>query len=154
MQTKFLQISKIFSKESEKTGKALRKVSRFRKTPAGAIVRKSFPRAKFHLSCKTGKRSGYLPGRQQRKDRSRPRLPPGKIPHPQGSGAGFPGDGENRKTVQDSLPAGYCSQNARGLWPGSTPEPLPEAAFPGLLVNQSGNLTVHSHLPALQGEGF
>ena len=74
---------------------------------------------------------------------------------------GVPGDNllcpkaaKNRTEFQDYLPAAHCSQTAMRQLPESPPQPLPQTAFSGLFINQSGNFSVHRNLSALQGKGL
>ena len=154
MQTKFLQIPKFFSREAGKSEKLMQKPSIDGQIPAGARNRRFFPKPNTPCTCQISTPSGCLPGRWQRRDRARPTPFQGRTSHPQNGGALFPMAGEIRRRSQDSLPAAHCSQTARRQPPESPPQPLPEAAFPGFFIVESGDVAVHCHLSPIQGEGF
>ena len=154
MQTKFLQIPKFFSKETGKTEKAAPESSRIRKIPVSAAVRRSSPREKRRKSYRISKPCGCLPGRQQSCDTARSTPLPEKSSDRRAPGAAAPAAGKIRRSAPAGSPAECRSAAGRRPLPESSPKPLPEAAFPGFLIDKGGDVTVHRHLAPLQGEGF
>lgn len=154
MQTKFLQISKFFSKEWSRTTKFVLLPSKIRKRPAAAAFRRSFP---IQILPKTALRSSPaadLPGRPRRTKSATHIPPPPQTGCPTKRYVSDEGAAEIHTTAPDRRPADRPWQAALPPPPAASSEQTaqPAPALFRLLVNQRRHRAVHLYLSAIQRE--